>query len=46
MALRMVKLSPGHYSAYAVFGPGTWRFVTVEVIDGRPQSFSVERVLS
>jgi len=46
MALRMVKLSPGHYSAYAVFSPGTWRFVTVEVIHGRPQSFSVERVLS
>ena len=46
MVLRMVKLDPGHYSAYAVFSPGTWRFVTVEVIHGRPQSFSFERVLS
>ena len=46
MALRVVKLSQGHYSAYAVFEPGTWRFTTVEMIDGRPQSFSIERVLS
>jgi hypothetical protein len=46
MTLRMVRLSPGHYSAYAVFDAGTWRFTAVEAIDGRPQSFSVERVLS
>ncbi len=46
MALRVVRLSPGHYTAYAVFEPGTWRFTTVEMIDGRPQAFSIERVLS
>ncbi len=46
MALRIVKLSPGHYTAVAVFDAGTWRFRAVEVIDGRPQSFSIERVLS
>jgi len=46
MALRVVRLSPGHFSAYAVFESGTWRFTTVEMIDGRPQSFSIERVLS
>jgi len=47
MSLRMVRLSPGHYTAYAVFEPpGTWRFTTTEEIDGRSQSFSVERGLS
>jgi hypothetical protein len=46
LPLRVVKLSPGHYTAYAVFGSGTWRFTTVEVVDGRLLSFSVERVLS
>jgi hypothetical protein len=46
MPLRMVRLSPGHYSAYAVFGAGTWHFRGVEVIDARSRSFSIERVLS
>jgi len=46
MTLRMVKLSPQHYTAYAVFAAGTWRFTAVEVIDGRSQSFSIVRILS
>ncbi len=46
MPLRVVTLSPGHYTSYAVFDPGTWRFTVVEVIEGRSRSFSVERVLS
>jgi heavy metal translocating P-type ATPase len=46
MPLRIVTLSPGHYTSYAVFDPGTWRFTVVEVIEGRSRSFSVERVLS
>jgi heavy metal translocating P-type ATPase len=46
MTLRIVRLSPGHYTAYGVFAAGTWRFSAVEVIDGRSQSFSFERVLS
>jgi soluble P-type ATPase len=46
-ALRVVRLSPGHYTAYAVFDPpGTWRFTTSARIDGRSQSFSIERPLS
>jgi hypothetical protein len=46
MALRMVELSPGHYIAYAVFDPGTWRFSAVTTIDGHSHAFSIERVLS
>jgi heavy metal translocating P-type ATPase len=46
MPLRMVKLGPGHYSAYAVFPAGTWHFRVAEVIDRRVRSFSIERVLS
>jgi hypothetical protein len=46
MPLRVVELSPAHYTAYAVFDSGTWRFTTVVSVDGRSQSFSVERVLS
>jgi heavy metal translocating P-type ATPase len=46
MVLRIVKLSAGHYTAYGVFAAGTWRFRAAEVIDGRTQSFSIERVLS
>ncbi len=46
MPLRLVKVSAGHYIAYAVFDAGTWRFTGVVTVDGRAQSFSVERVLS
>jgi hypothetical protein len=46
MALRMVELSPGHYVAYPVFDPRTWRFTAVTTIDGRSHAFSIERVLS
>jgi hypothetical protein len=46
MALRLERLGPGHYISYGVFDPGTWRFTGVTTIDGRPRSFSIERVLS
>ncbi len=46
MPLRLVRLSPGHFIAFTVFDAGTWRFSVVGVVDGRSQSFSIERVLS
>jgi hypothetical protein len=46
MALRLVRVGPEHYIAYAVFDPGTWRFTARTVIHGRHQTFSIERVLS
>jgi len=46
MPLRVVELSRGHYTAYAVFDSGTWRFTTAVSVEGRSRSFSVERVLS
>ena len=46
MPLRLVKLSVGHYTAYGVFEAGTWRFTTVDVINGRSRSFTIKRALS
>ncbi len=46
MALRIVRLGPGHYSAYGVFAAGAWRFTATESIEGRVRSFSIDRVLS
>jgi heavy metal translocating P-type ATPase len=46
MPLRLVRVGPEHYIAYAVFDPGTWRFSARTVIRGRRQTFSIERVLS
>ena len=42
MALRIVRLSPGHYSAYGVFAAGSWRFTATESrwSTGRTRSFS------
>jgi heavy metal translocating P-type ATPase len=44
--LRMIRLSPSHYTAYAVFGPGDWRFTAHERLNGHPRTFSVTRVFS
>ena len=38
MNLRIVKLGPGHYSAYGVFAPGSWRFTATESIEGQTRS--------
>ncbi len=46
MALRLVRFAPEHYIAYAVFGPGTWRFFVSVSVDGRSRSFTVDRTLS
>jgi hypothetical protein len=43
--LRMVRLSPSHFTAYAVFGSGDWRFVAHELVDGHRRTFSVTRTL-
>jgi len=45
-ALRLVRLSPDHYIAYAVFGPGTWGFTVSVPVTGRSRTFTVDRVLS
>jgi heavy metal translocating P-type ATPase len=44
-ALRLERLSPGHYAAYTVLGPGRWRFVVRARGPGRPVLFTVERDL-
>jgi soluble P-type ATPase len=46
MPLRLAPLSPAHYVAYAVFGPGTWHFAVSVAVAGRSRTFTVERVLS
>jgi heavy metal translocating P-type ATPase len=42
----LVRLDPLHYTGFAVLDAGTWRFAVSVVVDGRPRTFSVERVLS
>jgi heavy metal translocating P-type ATPase len=44
--LRMVRLSPGHYTAYAVFSRGDWRFAVHGLVDGHARAFSVTRAFS
>jgi heavy metal translocating P-type ATPase len=44
--LRLAVLSPSHYTAYGVFGPGMWDFRVSVPIDGRSRTFTVTRVLS
>ncbi|HXQ90166.1 MAG TPA: HAD-IC family P-type ATPase, partial [Acidimicrobiales bacterium] len=44
--LRLLRLSPGHYIAYAVFAAGSWRFTVTCLVDGRSRSFTVDRTLS
>ncbi len=46
MSLRMTRYGPSHYTAYAVFAPGTWRFRVHGLVGGRPTTFSVTRVLN
>ncbi len=46
MPLRLARFAPEHYIAYAVFGPGTWRFHVSVTVDGRSRSFTVDRALS
>ena len=44
--LRMIRLSPSHYTAYAVFDPGNWHFTIQGSVGGKLRTFSVTRVLS
>ena len=44
--LRMIRYGNSHYTSYAVFAPGTWRFTVHSVLGGQPVTFSVTRVLS
>jgi copper-transporting P-type ATPase V len=44
--LRMIRLSPSHYTAYAVFAPGNWRFTVSGRVGGHLRTFSVTRTLS
>ncbi len=46
LPLRMIRLSPSHYTAYAVFDPGNWRFTIRGRVGGHLRTFSVTRVLS
>ncbi len=46
VTLRMIRLSPSHYTAYAVFDPGNWRFAVRGRVGGRLRTFSVTRGLS
>jgi soluble P-type ATPase len=44
--LRMIRLSPGHYTAYTVLGRGDWRFTVHGLVDGHARTFSVTRAFS
>ncbi len=44
--LRMVRLSPGHYIAYTVLGPGAWQFRVTVTQGSHERSFVVDRTLS
>lgn len=46
MPLRLARLSPRHYIAYSVFGPGTWEFTVSVRVDGQRHAFRVTRLLS
>ena len=46
MPLRMVRYGSSHYTSYAVFAAGTWHFRVHAMLDGRPTTFTVTRVLS
>jgi heavy metal translocating P-type ATPase len=45
-SLRMIRLSPSHYTAYALFARGEWRFSVHALVDGHARTFSVTRALS
>jgi len=46
MSLRIIRFGPSHYTAYAVFGPGIWRFHVRGLVGERPVTFSITRVLN